>query len=82
VIVADLAAALLMLPKTWRDPQSETLSTFVLAALSGGLAIAAVGSLDFGLMMYPAYFGLANALTACLIAWRSRVMALPALADR
>ena len=35
VIVADLVAALMMLPKTWRDPHSETQATFVLAALSG-----------------------------------------------
>ena len=43
-LVADLVAAVMMLPKTWRDPQSETLSTFVLAAVSGALAVGAVGA--------------------------------------
>src|SRR3712207_829693 len=35
VIVADLTAAALMLPKTWRDPRSETLATFAWASGAG-----------------------------------------------
>ena len=45
VVVADLLAALMMVPKAWRDPHSETLSTFVLASASGALTAMAVGSL-------------------------------------
>lgn len=41
VISADLVAALMMLPKTWRDPDSETLSTFVLASLAGATMVGA-----------------------------------------
>jgi hypothetical protein len=43
VVAADLIGAAMMVPKTYRDPGSETLATFVLASLSGALA-AAVGA--------------------------------------
>ena len=72
VIVADLVAALMMLPKTWRDPESETQATFVLAALSGALAVGAVGSVSVRLVAYPAYFMLVNAALAWVIAHRRR----------
>ena len=73
--LADLAGVLLMLPKTWRDPLSETLSTFVLAGFSGALGAAAVGALDPALLLYPAYFGLMNAVTAAVILVRRRALA-------
>ena len=73
VIVADLVAAVMMLPKTWRDPHSETQATFVLAALSGALAVASVGDLSVRLLAYPAYFALVNGLLAWVIAHRRRV---------
>ena len=75
VVLADLAGVLLMLPKTWRDPLSETLSTFVLAGFSGALGAAAVGALDPALLLYPAYFGLMNAVTAAVILVRRRALA-------
>ena len=43
VIAADFVAVLMMMPKTWCDPHSETLSTFVLAAGCGVLTTGAVG---------------------------------------
>ena len=49
IIVADLVAATMMMPKTYRDPGSETLSTFGLASVSGALAVCAVGGVDAGL---------------------------------
>ena len=70
VIAADLVAMLMMVPKTWRDPHSETLSTFVLAAGSGALALGAVGSLSVPLLAYPAYFVAVNAAIAGLITQR------------
>jgi hypothetical protein len=70
VVAADLAAVGLMVPKTWRDPWSETLSTYVLASASGALSAAAVGALDASLILYPAYFAVANGATALLIAAR------------
>ena len=67
VVAADLIGAALMLPKTWRDPESETLVSFVLASVSGALAAAAVGSLDASLLLYPVYFAFVNAAIALLI---------------
>jgi hypothetical protein len=74
VIAADLMAALMMLPKTWRDPRSETLSTYVLAAASGALAVGAVGSLSVPLLVYPVYFVAANAALSAVIVHRRRVL--------
>ncbi len=76
VIAADLVAALMMLPKTWRDPDSETQSTFVLAALSGALAVGAVGSVSVRLVAYPAYFMVVNAALALVIGHRRRLRRL------
>jgi hypothetical protein len=74
VIVADLVAALMMLPKTWRAPNSETLSTFVLAAASGALAVGAVGALSAPLLVYPVYFVAVNAALSAVIVHRRRVL--------
>jgi hypothetical protein len=74
VIAADLVAALMMTPKTWRDPHSETLSTFVLAAASGALAVGAVGVLSARLLMYPLYFVAVNAALSAVIVHRRRVL--------
>ena len=72
VVGADAIGVALMLPKTWRNPWSETLSTYVLASMSGVLSAAAVGALDASLLLYPAYFAVANGATAAVIAARRR----------
>ena len=72
VVVADLAGALLMLPKMWRDPDSETASSFLLAGIAGGLGAAAVGSLQLDLLLYPVYFGVVNAAIAAVIVLRRK----------
>jgi hypothetical protein len=73
VVLADLAGVLLMLPKTWRDPESETPSSFLLAGVSGLLATAAVGEVHPALL-YPAYFGVANTAIALVIIGRRRAL--------
>jgi hypothetical protein len=70
VAVADLAGALLMLPKAYREPESETASTFVLATVSGCLAAGAVAELDPELLLFPVYFTLVNGLLAAVILCR------------
>ena len=75
VVGADLLAAALMVPKTYRNPRSETLSSFALASFGGALAVAAVGTLDVALLLYPAYFCVVNAALAVLIHHRRRVLA-------
>jgi hypothetical protein len=70
VVAADLIGAAMMLPKTYRDPESETLATFALASVAGALAVGAVGRLDASLLLYPVYFCVANAAIALLIVSR------------
>jgi hypothetical protein len=74
VIAADFVAVLMMMPKSWWDPHSETLSTFALAAGSGVLMTGAVGSLSVSLLAYPVYFAAVNAAVAGVIAHRRRVL--------
>jgi hypothetical protein len=70
VVSADTLAVGLMIPKTWRDPASETLALYVLASISGVLSALAVGALDLSLLLFPVYFALANACLAAVIAGR------------
>jgi len=70
VVVADLVAAAMMVPKTWRDPGSETLSTFAGASLAGALSAVAVAGPDPSLLLYPAYYCLVNGALALLIVGR------------
>lgn len=77
VIAADLIAAGLMVPKTYRDPTSETFATFALASVGGALAAGAVGTADPSLLLYPLYFCAINGAIALLIAQRrARVAAV------
>ena len=65
----------MMMPKTYRDPGSETLSTFGLASVSGALAVCAVGGVDAGLLLYPAYLCVVNGMIALVIYRRRRLLA-------
>jgi hypothetical protein len=71
VVAADMVALALMVPKTWRDPGSETMITYALGSISGALAAAAVGELDASLLLYPVYYSLGNAAIALLIVTRA-----------
>jgi hypothetical protein len=75
VVAADLVGAAMMVPKTWRDPHSETLVTFALAGVSGALAAGAVGAADPSLLLYPVYFALVNVAIAVLIHQRRAAIA-------
>jgi hypothetical protein len=74
VVTADLIGAAMMVPKTYRDPDSETLATFAFASAGGALAAGAVGALDVSLLLYPIYFCVANAALAVLIDHRRRIL--------
>jgi hypothetical protein len=83
VIVADLIAATMMVPKVHRDPGSETLVTFALAGVGGALAAGAVGAADASLLCYPVYYCLVNWALALLIHHRRVALGLsPALVGR
>jgi hypothetical protein len=70
VILADAMRTIMMLPKAWRDPASETLSTFVLTSVVGLCALVAVGSLKPSLVIYPVYYIVANAIIAFVLIYR------------
>jgi hypothetical protein len=72
VIVADLSAVAMMMPKAYRDPHSETLAMYAWASVGGALAAGAVGALDLSLLLYPIYYCLANGALALLISVRRR----------
>jgi hypothetical protein len=75
VIAADLIAFAMMVPKVRRDPHSETVSTYALASVGGALATGAVGMVDLSLILYPAYYCVANGAAAILIRQRRSVCA-------
>jgi len=72
VAAADAAGLLAIVPKYWADPHSETPATYALAGASGLLAGLAVFSWDLGLLLFPGYYCVANAVTASLIWLRRR----------
>jgi hypothetical protein len=78
VVAADVIGAAMMVPKTYRDPESETLITFVFASLGGALAAGAVGAIDLSLLLYPIYYCLVNGTIVLLIYHRRAVLAGPA----
>jgi hypothetical protein len=67
VVAADLIGVALMVPKTYRDPGSETLATYAFASLGGLLATAAVETAELALLLYPVYYCLVNGAIAVLI---------------
>ena len=66
-IGVDGIGTVLTLIKTWEEPNSETFSSWFLAALSGLFAILAVGGLSFVLLIYPVYILLANGSIGAVI---------------
>ncbi len=78
VMIADLLAIVMMVPKVYRDPNSETLATYVLASVCGALAVGAVGAFDVSLLMYPVYYCAINAgLAALIVSRRGRELRTP-----
>jgi hypothetical protein len=76
VVAADLIGAAMMIPKTYRDPESETLVTYAFASLGGALAAGAVGAVDASLLLYPVYYCVINGAIALLIWERRSVLRL------
>ena len=77
VVAADLVGAAMMTPKAYRDPDSETFATFACGSLGGARAAGAVAAADLSLLLYPAYYCLANLAIAVLIVHRRRALAGP-----
>ena len=78
VVGADVIAVCLMLPKTFRDPWSETLSAYLLGLVSVALAGASVGSFAPRLLLYPAYLLAGDsAIVAAIVIGRRRLRRAP-----
>lgn len=60
VILVDSIGSLLTLLKVYKDPESETLSTWVMSGTSGIFGTLAVGSTNPILLAYPVYIIIAN----------------------
>lgn len=60
VILVDSIGTVLTLLKAYKDPESETLSTWIMSGTSGVFGMLAVGNLNLILLAYPFYLVLAN----------------------
>jgi hypothetical protein len=78
VVVADLIGVALMLPKTYRQPGSETIPTYAIGVVSTLCALAAVNSTDASLWIYPIYILIADGAVVAVIRFRRRALALAA----
>ena len=74
VVAADVIGIGLMIPKTYRDPASETVSTFVIGVCASILALGATGLDAPELMIYPLYLAVADSLLATVILLRRRAL--------
>lgn len=60
VLVAEIIGALMIVFKSYRHPQSETLLMWSLGIVASGLNILAVGKYDPALLAFPVYLFVAN----------------------
>jgi len=73
VIVLELIAIGLTMRKAWRDPSSETQSSWVIDGAAGALALVGARHLSFAALAYPVYhFASNNAMVAVLVMGRRR----------
>lgn len=75
VILADSIGTLLTLLKSYKDPESETFSTWVMSGTAGVFGVLSVGSLNLVLLAYPFYLTLANyAIVGAIILGRKSII--------
>lgn len=60
VILADLSGAALTVRKTYLQPKSETMISWLLVGTASLLGVLTVGKVSLGLLMYPVYLMLVN----------------------
>ncbi len=66
--------------KAYKDPDSETLSTWVFSLIASTLAILSVGKIDWVLLAYPLYlFTLYSIFVTAILLGRARRTAVPAI---
>jgi hypothetical protein len=78
VIIIDFIGGALTVRKSYYDPESETLITWLLSGIAGIFAMFAVGSLNFILLAYPVYIFLINfAVVGAILVGRRRIIINP-----
>ena len=80
--LADAAALAGVVPKIWRQPDSETCSTYALASATGLLGALASQSTAPAVLIFPVYYCAANAIVTRLIIVRRRQALLAKSAER
>lgn len=60
VIIIDTIGTYLTVTKTYKEPETETMSTWAMSGTSGIFGMLAVGSLNIVLLAYPLYIMFAN----------------------
>jgi hypothetical protein len=60
VIIIDAIGVYLTIIKAYKEPESETVSTWFISGTASIFGMLAVGSLNFVLLLYPLYLFLAN----------------------
>jgi hypothetical protein len=71
-LVGDLLAAFPTIRKTYRDPGSENMSTWLLFALSAVLSLVAIDRFTYGVVILPLYLALFE-IGMCLLVLRGRL---------
>lgn len=73
IVLIDFMAFYLTIVKTWRAPDTETLSSWVLASIAAGCGVLAIGEwTDLAKTIYPAYIFIGNWALVAIIVWRRR----------
>ena len=68
VIAVDCSGSILTITKSYKDPESETMSTWILASISGLFGTLSVGVFNWILLIYPLYILFANfAVTLAIV---------------
>lgn len=72
-VLADILGAVMSVVKAWRDPTTEIPQPWMRGAIGSFFSLVAVGSLNFELMIGPAYFLLFDGLMWWLATRKPRV---------
>ncbi len=60
VLMAEIIGAMMIVFKSYKHPQTETLTMWVLGLVGSVLTMLAVGKMDFALLAFPTYLFIAN----------------------
>lgn len=73
VLMAEIIGGMMIVFKSYRHPQTETLTMWVLGLVGSGLTMLAVGKMDFALLVFPIYLFIANIMIISAILLGRRV---------